>query len=193
MKKLTMLKDFGDIMNDPFFDEWFLIVEQIVTSREFQKRKIIKHHDDSVFTHCVDVSFAAFKFAKRCGASTRVCAIAGLLHDFYPEAWQYSESLQKLDESYRSRFLPTYKGSIANLHGFVHAKKAMINAYKYFPLLMDEIIADAILRHMFPLNLTPPRFLEGWLVTLADKKVSFSKMPRMCEWPKYVCLKREKF
>lgn len=189
MRKTTIVKDFKDIIDHPYFEEWFNITKKVLASREFQKRKIMKHHDDSVFEHCVKVSFEAFKMAKRKNLDINVCAIAGLLHDFYPEAWQYSEKLEKLDESYRNRFLPNHRGSISNLHGFVHARKAMENAIKFYPELMNEKIENSILRHMFPLNPTPPKYMEGWVITLADKKVSLSNMPSVSEWPKYIGLK----
>ncbi len=189
MRKTTIVKDFKEIVNHPLFEEWFNITKPILASREFQKRKLIKHHDDSVFNHCVEVSFEAFKMAKKSKElDFYVCAIAGLLHDFYPEAWQYSESLEKLDESYRMRFLPNYKGSIANIHGFVHGRKAMENALKFYPELMNDKIANSISRHMFPLTPIPPKYKEGWIITLADKKVSFANMPSFVNWPKYLGL-----
>ena len=190
MRRITMIKDFNEIINHPFFDEWFKITRPILASREFQKRKLMKHHDDTVFEHCVEVSFEAFKMGKKTkNADIKVCAIGGLLHDFYPKAWQYSESLEKLDDTYRARFLKTHKKSIRNLHGFVHARNARDNALKYYPDLVDKKILNAILRHMFPLNIVPPRYIESWIVTMADKKVSFKKLPKVKEWPKYVGLK----
>ena len=39
---------------------------------------------------------------------------------------------------------------------------------------------------MFPLNPYPPKFIEGWYITLADKIVSFSNFPSLKELPKYV-------
>ena len=38
---------------------------------------------------------------------------------------------------------------------------------------MNKKVENIILRHMFPLNKIPPKYLEGWLVTFADKAVSF--------------------
>ena len=37
---------------------------------------------------------------------------------------------------------------------------------------MNPIVADAITRHMFPLNVTPPKYLESWLVSMVDKVVA---------------------
>ena len=61
---------------------------------------------------------------------------------------------------------------ILEKHGFVHAKEASENSKIHFPEYMNKKIENTILRHMFPLNKIPPRYIEGWIVTLADKFVS---------------------
>ena len=192
MRKTVIVRDFNDIIDHPLFKEWFIITKDVLSSREFQKRKLIKHHDNSVFDHCIRVSFEAYKIAKKRNVDEKACALAGLLHDFYPEAWQYTESLEKLDASYKRRFSDDYKSKITNLHGFVHGRKAMENAYKFYPEIMNKQIENAILRHMFPLTVIPPKYKEGWVITLADKKVSFKAMPKIKEWPKYVGIVRIK-
>ena len=57
-------------------------------------------------------------------------------------------------------------------HGFVHAKEARDNSFKYFPNLMNKRIENCILRHMFPLNIVPPRYIESWIVSISDKIIS---------------------
>ena len=34
---------------------------------------------------------------------------------------------------------------------------------------MNDVIENSIERHMFPLNITPPKYIEGWLLVLIDK------------------------
>ena len=58
------------------------------------------------------------------------------------------------------------------MHGFVHAREAANNAMKYFPNLIDDKIYSCIKTHMFPLNIMPPEYPEGWIITLMDKKLS---------------------
>ena len=184
MRKIVKIRDFKKIINSPIFNDWFNITKKIILSHEFQKRKLMKHHDDTVFEHCILVSFEAYQISlKYDDIDSEICAIAGLLHDFYPEAWQYTKSLEKLDESYRQRFLNNKK---LNMHGFVHGKKAMENAYKYYPKIMNKKIANSIKNHMFPLTIIPPRYKEGWIITMADKKVTFTNMPKIYNWPKYL-------
>ena len=57
----------------------------------------------------------------------------------------------------------------------------MNNCHKYFNQYLNVEIEDAILRHMFPLNIKPPKYKIGWVVTLADKMVSMEvfKYPKM--------------
>lgn len=72
------------IILSPSFDEWFKITKDILLNDEFQKRKYFMHHHNlTVWDHSILVSFKAFKIARVIGADKRVCAIAGLLHDFY--------------------------------------------------------------------------------------------------------------
>lgn len=158
------------IINDPNFDDWFNIVSEILVNEEFQKRMLFKHHTKSVWNHCIEVSFNAYKYAIKFNADKRVCAIAGMLHDFYPYAWQYSQELEIYDKSYLERL--TRKEPFFKNHGFTHAREACENYLKFFPHLEDKKISNSIIRHMYPLNIIPPKYKEGWIVTLVDKKVS---------------------
>lgn len=137
--------------------EYYEIIHEILQSDEFQKRKQYKHHGDiSVYDHSLAVSKLAYILAKKMNKDYKSAAIGGLLHDFYDKPWQ--ENIEKKP--------------LLQKHGFVHAKEAMINANKYFPNLMNEKINNIILRHMFPLNKIPPKYIESWLVSMADKYIS---------------------
>lgn len=183
MKELQLDK----YLEDPYFNEWYKIVKPILNSKEFKKRKYMKHHDESVYSHSVVVSFTAFKLAKKRKKKENFiynCAVAGLLHDFYTKAWQYSESLKLLDESYSDRFINPKNNK--DLHGFTHPKDALLNSRKFYSEYLNKRIEDSILKHMFPLTPFPPKCLEGWYITTADKIVSFLNLPKITEFPKYV-------
>lgn len=168
-----------------FFLEWYNLVKDILLHNEFQKRKLFPHHHDkSVFMHSVEVSFASFVAAKYFKADTKVCAIAGLLHDFYPKAWLYSEELAELDSSYLSEL--TFTRPLFQKHGFTHANQALENAKRYFPSLVDKKVSNAIKRHMFPLNIIPPRYKESWIITVVDKKNSMFELPSVKDVSKKV-------
>ena len=121
------------IINSLYFDEWYKIVKDILLNDEFQKRKLFMHHHDmSVWDHSVLVSYKSYVLSKYYGADGRVCAIAGLLHDFYPKAWLMNDDLAKLnDGEYVSDV--NVKRPLFKMHGFVHAREAAENYVKYFP------------------------------------------------------------
>jgi uncharacterized protein len=106
----------------------------------------------------------------------RVCAIAGLLHDFYPLAWLYNEDLAKIDNGkYMERL--NRKEPLFKKHGFTHGKEAAENYVKFFPELEDKKITDAIEKHMFPLTIRIPKYKESFIITLVDKSNSVHELP----------------
>ena len=139
------------------FSEWYEIARPILEHPEFQKRKTFAHHGSiSVYEHVIMVSMQAYKMAKKRNLNYRDATIAGLLHDFYTTPWMED----------------TIKKPILKRHAFIHAEVALNNAKEYFSELLNPTIENTILRHMFPLNIRPPKYLVGWIVTLADKIVS---------------------
>lgn len=154
------------IKNKEYFQEWFDIVKDYLLTNEFQIRKKFLHHHDSVYVHSIMVSYKSFVFGKKHNINPRLCALAGLLHDFYPYTWRMSKELDSIDLKYNTRVKSkSYK---VKIHGFLHGKEASLNIIKYFPELNDEIIKDAVSHHMFPLTM-PPRTKVGWVITLMDK------------------------
>lgn len=163
----------------PEFDEWFLIVESILLSDEFQKRKLFMHHHNmSVWDHSILVSFKSFLVSKRYNANPRICAIAGLLHDFYTQAWISTPEILKLDNGAYAQNLGKKK-PFWKMHGFTHAKDASINYIKYFPELENKKITNSIKHHMFPLTIIPPRYKEGFIITIIDKLNSCRELPSL--------------
>lgn len=137
--------------------EYYNIIYDILKNSEFQKRKKYKHHGDiTVYDHSLAVSKLSYIIAKKLKCDYKSAAIGGLLHDFYKEPWQENKQ----------------KKSFFKKHGFTHAKDAMDNSYIYFNNLMNKKIENIILRHMFPLNKIPPKYIEGWIVNLSDKYIS---------------------
>lgn len=138
-------------------EEWFEIINPIITSEEFLKRKTFRHHGNvSVYDHCMKVSYRAYSMAHALHLDYKSAAIAGILHDFYTTPWQDVN----------------IKQPILKMHAFSHAKDALENAKNYYPEYLNPNIENAILRHMFPLNITPPTHLTGYIVTIADKVCS---------------------
>lgn len=163
MQKEDLIK----ITGRKYFEEWYYLVENIINNEEFMKRTYFPHHGNiNVFNHCIKVSYDAYKFSRDKNIDSRKCAIAGLLHDFYPYIWRKDIDNYYLDNNYYKRL--DEKVKLLKKHGFVHGKEASINYKKYFPTLDDEIITDSIKNHMFPLT-KPPKYNVGWVITYFDK------------------------
>lgn len=169
------------IILSPSFDEWFNITKDVLLNDEFQKRKYFMHHHNlTVWDHSILVSFKAFKIAKRLGADKRICAIAGLLHDFYTQAWLYSEELAQIDEGKYLKEIGIRK-PLFKMHGFTHGRNAAENYVKFFPELENKKITDSIKKHMFPMTIVPPKYIEGYILTSVDKLNSIRELPSVPE------------
>lgn len=123
----------------------------ILSSDGMKSEKNIPHHGNySCFDHSLRVAAASIYIAMKLGADVDMRSLVrgALLHDYFLYDWH------KRDKAHR-------------LHGFHHAKKALINAERDFSL--NDTEKEIIMRHMFPLNITPPRSAESRIVCLADK------------------------
>lgn len=157
--------------------EYYSIVHEILESEEFQKRQDFLHHEgESVFDHVLEVSYFAYLYCKDHKLDYKSAAIGGLLHDFYPKPWQKCKKKKK---------------QFFDMHGYVHAKEALENAWYYFPQYMTPKIQNIILRHMFPLNLYPPKYKEAWAVTMIDKRVSMKVFHKPTGLLKYVGIRKD--
>lgn len=138
--------------------DYYEIIKDILESEEFQKRKTYAHHGSiSVYEHSLKVSMLAYKLSKLFKVvDSKSIAIGALLHDFYSTPWQSK---------------PNEKNFFKK-HGFTHANEAYLNTAKYFPEVVNDKVKDIIIKHMFPLNVSLPKYKESWIVTLSDKLVS---------------------
>jgi len=153
-------------------DEYLDIVRYILSNEEFKKRIEYNHHENrSVYTHSLLVSFNSYKVAKLLKLDYESAAIGGLLHDFYYDDWQKNP-----------------KKGLKNMHGFVHAYEALENSRNIFPEYMTDKISDIIVKHMFPLNIRPPKYAESWIITFVDKVVSLEILATPKQLYKYVGL-----
>ena len=160
------------------FIEYYNIIKPILENKEFLKRKKFMHHEnESVYEHSLKVSLLSYKIAKKIGADYKSATIGALLHDFYSKPWQENNN---------------EKTSLFKMHGFTHASDAYKNSKKYFNDLITPKIKDIIVKHMFPLNPIPPKYIESWIVTVADKMVSSTVLLHPTQYPKYLGIKRRK-
>jgi len=157
-------------------DNYLFIVEEILYHEEFLRRKTYLHHEDrSVYTHSLMVSIKAYKVAKFLKLDKNKAAIGGLLHDFYYDDWQKNK----------------IKKPFFRQHGFIHPKEALENSKSFFPTLIDKKTGNIIIRHMFPLTLIPPFYIESWIVTIIDKYVSLEIFKSPQNLPKYIGIRKK--
>lgn len=137
--------------------EYIQIVQSILYHEAFNKIKKNEHHGISRYEHSLRVSYYSYKFAHFCKLDYNCVARAGLLHDYF-----YSD----VDQSAKERFLSV----------FTHPKKAVKNAQNVFGI--NKMEEDIIKSHMFPINLTVPKYLESWVVNFVDKIVGLFEFTR---------------
>lgn len=134
--------------------EYHSYVESLINnSFVLQMKLYIQHGSTTCYQHCINVSYYSYRFCKLLklfNFDIKSVARAGLLHDFFLYDWHNKKR---------------EKGN--KLHGFSHPQIALENAKLHFEL--NDCECDIILKHMFPLNIQPPKYKETMVVVLVDK------------------------
>lgn len=126
-------------------------VKDLLEHELVQKMKEYTQHGcTSTFQHCINVSYYNYKLCRFFNLDARAGARAGLLHDFFLYDW-YTHTKETGD----------------HFHGMTHPRAALNNACRHFEL--SECEKDIILKHMFPLTITPPSYKETVVIILVDK------------------------
>lgn len=115
-----------------------------------ENKNITQHGKVSLFHHSLRVAYWSLLLAERLNVSAdkRALVRGALLHDYYLYDWHVKDSDHRF-------------------HEFTHARRAESFAHRDFSLTHKE--RDIIRKHMFPLNITPPKYKESLLVCVADK------------------------
>lgn len=131
----------------------------IAVSEEMKREKEFLHHGSvNCFEHSVNVACMCVSMGECINrvfknmVDIKQLVRGALLHDYFLYDWH----------EYRK----TGKKPFRN-HGYAHPKIALANAQRDFTVSKKE--ANIILRHMFPLTPVPPKYIEGFIVTIADK------------------------
>ncbi|MFG6394833.1 MAG: HD domain-containing protein [Lachnospiraceae bacterium] len=131
------------------------ILVQVVNNSSFtESRKYIQHGNTSIYRHSIMVARKSCQIASKYNikVSYREMVRGALLHDYFLYDWH--------DKSHNHK----------RPHGFFHAGAALKNAMRDFEL--TDIEKDIIKKHMFPLTPVPPKYIESFIVCLADKVCS---------------------
>lgn len=130
------------------FKEYF---DKIVSESGISKTdEFLQHGTTSRYLHSLSVAYYSYLLSIFIGNKANLKDIirGGLAHDYF----LYDSKVKD----------PQRHG-----HGKNHPKIALENAEKDFSL--TDIERDIILKHMFPLTLTPPKYKESVIVSLVDK------------------------
>ena len=127
------------------------------------EKGFFQHGDCTVYRHSVCVAIVALAIADRLNLRVEYQSLVrgALLHDYFLYDWHT-------------------RVAVPCTHGFTHPFTALKNARADF--LLNELEADIIAHHMFPLVPIPPLTKEGWIVCLADKICAAHETcaPRLC-------------
>ncbi len=107
-----------------------------------------QHNHTSRLQHSLNVSYYSFLICLKFGWDYRSAARAGLLHDLYFYDWRTKKGLRKN-------------------HALWHPLVAVDNAKKICDL--NPVEEDCIRKHMWPCTVVPPRYKEGFVITMVDK------------------------
>ena len=135
--------------------QYMNIIKNYINNENFQKIKKIEHHGITRFEHSLKVSYYSYKVAKLLRLDYEETAVGGLLHDFFINDNDWSKKEQ----------LHSY---------FTHPKLALITATSEFDLSVKE--QDMIRSHMFPINISVPKYMESWIVSIVDKCVAAEEL-----------------
>ena len=137
------------IVSEDIEEEFLEIVAPILRNGEFLKLgRYIQHLKTSRLEHSINVSYIAWKMAKRLECDVRLAAVAGMLHDFC--VYDFRDKIP--DGEFHQ--------------AFYHPKAAAWTSEEQFGI--EEEVRSIILTHMFPLG-PLPRSREAWVVSCADK------------------------
>lgn len=142
--KHTIDKDFKT-------SEFYSYIKDILQNQYVQDMKSFTHHyGTTCLQHSINVAYYNYLLSKYFHLDRKSLSRAGLLHDMY--LYNRKSYIRKKGEK---------------LHGFRHPHIAYKNAKEHFELNNCE--KDIILKHMWPLTLSLPKYKETYIIILVDK------------------------
>lgn len=133
--------------------QFLQIINPIIENETYKELKKFHHHEHSIYEHNIQVAWLSYKLGKILNANIYDLVRGALFHDFFMYDWRKE------------------KPSSGKLHAFEHPIESYNNAIKTFGNL-TKIEKDIILKHMWPLTIVPPRYLESFIVCIVDKIVA---------------------
>ena len=136
--------------------EFQSIVKELISNKTVQEmKKYRQHYNTSCFEHCYVAAYYCYSICKKYHLDYISATRAAMLHDLFLYDWRVRQ--------------PDRKG----LHVFTHGKTACDNACKLFDL--NEKEKDIIIKHMWPVTISFPKSMEGFILTFVDKYCAISE------------------
>ncbi len=133
-------------LNSDFFE---LVTKEYDTDEVQGLKTYPQHSDIDRLQHITSVAYMTFEISRKLGISVTEATRAAVLHDLFYYDWHEN------DWSHRP-------------HGYRHPGFALKNARELCGSLTKKE-ENAIKRHMWPLTITPPRYIESYVVVFSDK------------------------
>ncbi len=131
-------------------DEFLYCISDLLEDEHVcETKNYIQHGKTTCYQHQLSVAYYTYRMCKFLKLNKEEATRGAMLHDFFLYDWH---DLNKKDK---------------RKHVYNHPKVALENARKYFNL--TSIQEDIILNHMWPMSKKLPRYLETYIVTIADK------------------------
>lgn len=115
-----------------------------------QTKEFMQHGTTTRYLHSIAVAYYSYSLAVLLGRQDHLKELVrgALAHDYF---------------LYNSKIPGPYRRG----HGANHPQIALENAEKEFSL--TEMERDIIAKHMFPLTIKPPKYMESVIVSIVDK------------------------
>ncbi|MHC9536927.1 HD domain-containing protein [Dellaglioa sp. BT-FLS60] len=143
---------------DSYLDDelYMSYVGDLLAKPEVQRlSEYTQHHFSTRLEHSISVSYDSYRIAKKLHLNAKATARAGLLHDLFYYDWRTT----KFDRG---------------THAWIHPRIAVRNAEKLTSL--SDLEKDIIIKHMWGATVAPPKYPEGYIVTMVDKYEATSEV-----------------
>jgi uncharacterized protein len=128
------------------WQEFSGIAGHLTEHPDVDKLSRFRHHSDvNRLEHSLEVAWISYLLAKRLSLDHVAVVRGAILHDLFFYDWWHEGP---------------------RLHGIYHPRISLKNAKEITALSSKE--KDIIKKHMWPLTLFPPRYMESWIVCLVD-------------------------
>ena len=123
------------------------IAKEMLTNQKFLRLSHESHHGITRLDHSLNVARKVYKYAIKFNLDYISATRGAIVHDFFTNA--------------------EFISNFGLIQGVVHPDIALANAKGEFEI--NDIEANMIESHMFPLSMVLPRSKEAWLLTCVDK------------------------